>query len=95
MRKAQVFRDANSRPLLVFAKGRTLYHAVIADDTTIKLTMLDSLRGLTPLTYREEDYPPKRAASFWLNHSVREITRPAKAILRNLVARNSQLGRYT
>lgn len=82
----QVFRDANGRPLIVFAKGRTLYHAVKADDT-IKLDTLETLRGLVPLEYKGQDYPPKRAASFWLNRSTREITKRAKAVLRGLVAR--------
>ena len=83
---AQVFRDGNGRPMIVFAKGRTLYYAVVAGDT-IKLDTLNTLRGLVPLEYKGSEYPPKRAASYWLNHSTREITKRAIAVLRGLVAR--------
>lgn len=82
----RVYLDENARPLLVFARGRTRYHAIIAADT-IKRDTLESLRGLTPLKYKGDEYPPRRAASFWLNHSTREITKRARAVLRGLVAR--------
>lgn len=81
-----VYLDHNRRPVLVFARGRLKYHAVEARDT-VRLVQLDTLRGLVPATLREEPYPPRRAASYWLNHSAREITPRARAVLRTLVAR--------
>ena len=84
-----VYLDHNAQPLLVFAKGRTKFHAIQAD-TTIRLVTLDTLRGLREATYRGDPYPPRRAASFWLNHSSREITKRAKNVLRSLVARKAK-----
>ena len=83
---AQVFRDAGSRPVLVFSKGRKLYHAVVAD-ATVRLETFETLRDLLPLDLKGDPYPAKRAASFWLNHDHREITPRAKLVLRGLVAR--------
>ena len=83
----QVFVDHNSRPVLVFDKGRTKYHAVAAEDTKITLVSLDSLRGLVECQRKGQPYPPKRAASFWLNRDHREITKRAREVLRGLVAR--------
>ena len=83
----QVLADRNSRPLIVFAKGRTKYHAVAAMDKTITLVALDSLRGLAKLQRKGEPYSPKRAASFWLNHDHREVTKRAREVLRGLVRR--------
>ena len=79
-------RDGNGRPYIVFARGRALYHAVQAEDT-IRLITLPNLRGLVPLERKGCPYPPKRAASFWLNHTDREITKRARQVLRGLVAR--------
>ena len=76
-----------ARPMIVFAKGRTKYHAIVARDSDIALVTLDSLRGLRELTRNGEPYPPRRAASFWLNHDFREPTKRAKQVLRGLVAR--------
>lgn len=84
-----VFLDRNRRPLLVFARGRVKFHAISVQEV-IKPITLDSLRDLVPAKYRDGDYPPKRAASFWLNHTERPITPRAKAVLRGLVARKSQ-----
>lgn len=86
----QVFLDHNARPLLVFRKGRVKYHAVAARDTTIALVTLDTLRGLRPATRKGEDYPPRRAASFWLNHDCRHITKRARQVLRAMVARKER-----
>jgi len=85
---AQVLLDGNNRPLIVFARGRTLYHAVGVTDSAIKLVRLDTLRDLRPLMRAGENYSPKRAASRWLNHDFREITPRARAVLRGLVARS-------
>lgn len=84
----QVYLDHNAQPLLVFARGvrSSKYHAIEAG-TTIRLTTLDTLRGLREAAYKGAPYPPKRAASFWLNHSTREITKRAKLVLRTIVAR--------
>jgi len=76
-----------SRPIIVFAKGRTKYHAIEAGDSGIRLIELESLRYLRPVMRNGEPYPARRAASFWLNHSWRPITKRAKAVLRTLVAR--------
>ena len=83
----QVYVDANARPLIVFARGRTKYHAVAARESDIALVSLDSLRYLRPLQRNGEPYPAKRAASRWLNHDFREPTKRAKQVLRALVAR--------
>lgn len=79
--------EQQHRPIIVFQKGRVLYHAVAADDT-IKLITLDSLRNCVEMLRPDgATYPPKRAASYWLNHSGRSITKRAKAVLRGLVSR--------
>lgn len=82
----QVLADG-SRPLIVFARGRTKYHAVAARETDIALITLDSLRGLHELRRKGEPYPPRRAASYWLNHDYRPVAKRAKAVLAGLVAR--------
>jgi hypothetical protein len=79
----------SSVPYLVFAKGRARYHAVTAD-TMIRLVKLDTLRGLVEIRYKGKPYPPRRCASFWLNHGHRPITGRAKAVLRGLVARKKR-----
>lgn len=82
--------DFGSVPYLVFAKGRKLYHAITAD-TMIRMTTLETLRGLRPLERKGKPYPPRRAASHWLNHDHREFASArAKAVLRGLVARKKQ-----
>lgn len=86
----QVLLDANARPLIVFAKGRIKYHAVAARDNDIALVELDSLRGLRPLERRGEPYPPRRAASYWLNHGFRKPTKRAERVLRGMVARKGK-----
>lgn len=86
-------RDAEQqhRPIIVFQKGRTLYHAVAARDT-ITLITLDSLRECVEMIRADgATYPPKVAASYWLNHSTREITKRAKAVLRGLVSRKPKV----
>lgn len=87
----QVFRyrdeDNAIRPALVFHKGRKLYHAVVATHDAIKVATFETLRDLEPLQRRGEDYPPRRAASFWLNHDVRPVSKRALQVLRGLVAR--------
>jgi len=85
--KPQVLVDGNGRPILVFSKGRTKFHAVAARDRDIAVVALDTLRGLRELTRRGDPYPPRRAASFWLNHDFRPPTKRARAILRRLVTR--------
>ena len=85
----QVLLDEHAHPLIVFAKGRTLYHAITARDRDIALLTLDTLRGLRPLLRQGLPYPPKRAASFWLNHAHRPPTKRAAAVLRGLVARKA------
>lgn len=84
----QVMIDASARPMLVFARGRTKYHAVAARDTDIALVTLDSLRGLRVLERKGSPYPPRRCASYWLNHDHRKPTKRAKSVLRGLVARS-------
>jgi hypothetical protein len=86
----QVLIDHNARPLLVFRRGRTKYHAIAARDTDIALVTLDTLRGLAPLKRRDDEYPPRRVASFWLNHDHRHITKRARQVLRGLVARKRE-----
>jgi len=83
----EVLRNASGRPLIVFARGRVLFHVVEATDSAIKLATLATLRGLQPLELRGNPYPVKRAASYWLNKDYREITPRAKSVLRGLVAR--------
>jgi hypothetical protein len=87
----QVLADG-SRPLLVFRKGRTKFHAVAARETDIALVALDSLRGLRELTRKGEPYPAKRCASFWLNHDYRPMAKRARQVLRALVARKPREG---
>jgi hypothetical protein len=81
-----------SRPLIVFRKGRTKFHAVAARETDIALVTLDSLRGLRELTRHGEPYPAKRCASYWLNKDYRPIAKRAKAVLRGIVARKPRQG---
>ena len=83
----QVLVDGNARPLIVFAKGRSRYHAVAARDADIALVTLDTLRDFRSLERRGEPYPVRRAASFWLNHDFRAPTKRARQVLRGLVAR--------
>ena len=82
----QVLIDSNARPLIVFKKGRTKYHAVAAD-VRISIVALDSLRPYRALDHQGAPYPPRKAASYWLNHSTREITKRARQVLQGLVAR--------
>ena len=85
----QVLLDGNNRPLIVFGKGRLLYSAIVAGDN-IKLTKLETLRGMRSAEFKGEPYPVQRAASFYLNHTDREITPRAKLVLRGLVRRQSR-----
>lgn len=86
-----VYLDHNAQPLLVFARAPRSgkYHAVQADNT-IRLVQLDTLRGLREAQYHGEAYTPRRCASYWLNHSQREITKRAKFVLRALVKRKQE-----
>lgn len=87
----QVMIDQNARPLIVFAKGRILFHAIAARETDIAIVTLESLRGLRALERRAgEPYPPRKAASFWLNHSSRPISKRARQVLVGLVARRKE-----
>lgn len=86
----QVLVDGNARPLIVFAEGRTKYYAVAARDADIALVALDTLRGFRALERRGEPYAARRAASFWLNHDFRPLTRRARQVLRGLVARKRE-----
>lgn len=79
----------NSRPVLVFAKGRTKFHAITTTARAITLTTLNTLRGLAELQRGDEPYPPQRAASFWLNRDHREVTKRAREVLRGLVRRKA------
>ena len=83
------YRDEDNarRFALVFRRGRTLYHAIVATSDAIKLETFQTLRGMALAQYRGDDYAPKRAASRWLNHDHRPIANRARAILRGLVAR--------
>jgi hypothetical protein len=87
----QVYRyvdtDNAHRVALVFRKGRTKYHAVVALHDKITLEAFAHLRGFVPLGHRGGEYPAKRAASFWLNRDHRPLTKRAKAVLKGLVAR--------
>ena len=85
-----VLLDARSDGHLVFARGHKHYHAVAAQGGVIHLVTLESLRGMRPIEHKGKPYPPKRAASIWLNHSNRAITKKAKSILRAFVARNRE-----
>jgi hypothetical protein len=84
------YRDEDNarRFALVFRKGRTLYHAVVATSDAIKLETFPALRGFTTAQYRGEDYAARRAASRWLNHDHRPIAKRARAVLKGLVARH-------
>lgn len=96
---SQVFayRDEDNarRFALVFRKGRTLYHAVVAGPDEIKLETFATLRGFSLAQYKGDDYAPKRAASRWLNHDHRPIAKRARAVLRGLVARRPKEGLTT
>ena len=75
--------------MIVFAKGRALFHVIEATDSAIKVNTLPTLQGLQPVELHGGPYPPKRAASFGLNKDHREITPRAKQILRGLVVRKA------
>jgi len=83
----QVMIDNNAAPVIVFRRARSKFHAVAARWHDIALVHFDSTSGLRPLLRRGEPYPVRRAASFWLNHDFRPVTRRAKQVLRGLVAR--------
>jgi hypothetical protein len=85
----KVLADEHRRPVLVFARGRTKFHAVAASDHAIRLVALDTLRGFVELSRNGEPYPPRRAASYWLNHASRPITKRARAVLRSLVTKKA------
>lgn len=85
----QVLVDGEGRPLIVFKKGRTKYHAVAARPSDIALVAIDTLRGLRELARKGEPYPARRAASFWLNHDHRPVSKRARQVLRHLVARKA------
>ena len=87
----QLYRDGHGTPLLVFGRGRKYFFAV-RPETTIKVVRLETLRGLVELERKGKPYPPRRAASYWLNKSARDVTKAAKAILRGLVARRDNGG---
>lgn len=53
----QVLVDGNGRPLIVFAKGRMLYHAIAARHTDITIVTLQTLRGLRELQRNGEPVP--------------------------------------
>lgn len=82
----RVLIDHEGHPLIIFGQGR-LFFTAIATDTNIRLVQLDTLRGLRPAIYHGEPYAVRKAASFYLNHTGREITKRARAVLRGLVAR--------
>lgn len=88
----QVLVDHNGRPLIVYGKGRTRYHAVAAAGRRIRLVSLLTLRGLRELHRRGDPYPARRAASFWLNHDHRAPTKRARQVLRGLVSRRRDQG---
>ena len=84
----EVFRTHDSRPVIVYAKGRTKLHAIVVKSESVTLELLDNTRGLTPLvTKAGVPYSARKAASFYLNHTWRPITKRAKAVLRGLVSR--------
>ena len=84
---------------LVFCKGRTLYHAIVARRNAITLETFPSLRGFDPLPVGLANcdgiYQPRKAASFWLNHDHRPIAKRARAVLRGIVARKPKEGLTT
>jgi hypothetical protein len=84
-----VMMDRQSVPFLVFARGRKNYHAIKAD-TMIRIASIETLRGLAPVLRKGEPYPPRRAASYWLNHDHRTITGRAMRVLRGLVSRKKR-----
>ena len=80
--------DRNAeRPVIVFRKGRKLYHAIAARDADVALVTFETLRGMRPLERAGEPYPPRKAASFWLNRDFRTVTKRAHQVLKGLVAR--------
>ena len=83
----EVLLDGENRPLIVFARGHTLFHAVAARETDIALVTLPDLRGLRFAVRREAEYSARRAASYWLRHGWRPIAPRARAVLRGLIAR--------
>jgi hypothetical protein len=96
-----VYRDDdNARYVaLVFRKGRTLYHAIVAKRSAITLETFPTLRGFDPLPVGLANcdgiYQPRKAASFWLNHDHRPIAKRARAVLKGLVARQPKAGLTT
>ena len=83
-----ILLDYNTRPYLVYAKGRIHYRAVsAANEALIKLVKLDDIRFMRQAMYKGQPYPPKRAASFWLNHATRPISDGAKVVLKHFVQR--------
>lgn len=82
-----VYLDEHARPLIVLGKARIKYYAVAARDADIAVVKLDTLRSLREAMHDGKPYPPRKCASYWLNHDFREITGRAKMVLRGLVAR--------
>jgi len=83
-----VLLDGHADPYLVFGRGRLLYHAIHAHDHTIHLVTLKTIADLRPALHKGKPYPPRKAASFWLNHSMRQISSSRlRKILKGMVAR--------
>ena len=83
----QVLLNHAGGVFIVFAHGRTKYSAIHANGS-IHIVTLNTLRGLTPAERRGEPYSPKRAASYWLNHSAQPMHPRARKVLRSLVRRD-------
>jgi hypothetical protein len=62
----------------------------VADDSVIKVVALESLSGLVELQLRGAPYPPRKAASFWLNHDHRPVAKRAKMVLRSFTQRKKE-----
>lgn len=84
---AEILRDNNAHALIVFKRGRKMLHALALYAPPVRIVKLEKgdERHLTPLAYRGQPYPLRRA----LRH-FREagrnlgITKSARTVLRSL-----------
>ena len=83
---AEIFRDRNSKAMLVFKRGHKLLHCLmIAPPVRVVKIEKEEERYFAPLTRRGEPYPLKRAVRLFRNAG-RElgITDGARSVLNEL-----------
>jgi len=83
---AELYRDANSKAVLLFKRGRTKLHCLmIAPPVRVVKMEKAEERGFTPLLRRGEPYPLRRAVrQFRKAGATLGITAKAREVLRGI-----------